>query len=328
MSTSTPPHHAGVVPRLAWSVRHYRRVLAALAVVIVGVTGYAAYRVAAEPPTYTATATVLGSKLVHDPSRLARLAATLAASDTVLDDAIARGELPYSSVALSEDHSEVRPLEDNVLVLVDGIDTDADRAIRTANALAEALTAELNRAGTGVGEFRVLTPAISGHTTDVTGTVLLLVAGGVVALLAAGLATIGLLNGLRRPVTRPAEAAAATGARVLAVIDGKADQAEKGGLLTLRAEAARSGADRILVLAPPRAERLAVAIAGSLRESASDGTFYPAPGSQGSLAVPGGTSVLVVVPEGLPVELLHRTVERVPAARIAGIAFVRNPRRR
>ena len=216
----TPLHDPEPQPgsRLLWALRFHGRAVGALALLLLFLTSVAVGGMYVAPPTYTATASLIATDLEFSADRLPRLAEAIYAQDTVLRDAVGRGSLPWTVDDLRDDHSGVTPLEDNVLVNVDGTARTEDLAVRTANAVAESLVDALNRSGTEA-TFSVQERATRALEDDLRVAMVLTVLGGLLSTIAGVLGLAALLLALRRPVTRPSEAVSATGVQVLTVVE-------------------------------------------------------------------------------------------------------------
>ena len=201
-----------------WAVRHYRWLVAALAALALAFSGILIARQQSAPPQYEATALVIANELAHSPEQLPRLAETLLAKDSVAEDAIQAGGLPWSPHELREEHVELTPLEQNVLIEVTGRTTEPELAAQTANSVADALAEALNRPGSGVGVFSIQHRASPPtEPADDRGLAFLLV-GGIALAVLLPLGAVGLLFGTRLPVTRAGDAADAADTRVLGVM--------------------------------------------------------------------------------------------------------------
>jgi capsular polysaccharide biosynthesis protein len=201
-----------------WALRHYRWLVVALAALALALAGSLAAWQEAQRPGYEATALVIANDLAHSPEQLPRLAEALLANDSVADDAIAAGSLPWSPRELRDEHVELTPLEQNILIEVTGKAADPDLAARAANVVADALAEALNRPGEGVGVFSVQHQANPPTEPAEDRTVLLYAAGGLVLAILLPLGVVGLLLALRRPVSRPGDAGDVVGAQVVGVL--------------------------------------------------------------------------------------------------------------
>ena len=211
-STSDPAAAYG------WALRHHRWLVVALAALALALAGGLAAWQEAQQPRYEATALVIANSLAHSPEQLPRLAEALLTEDSVAADAIEAGSLPWSPRELREEHVELTPLEQNILIEVTGKAADPDLAAGTANAVADALAEALNRPGEGVGVFSIQHQATPPTEPAEDRTVLLYAAGGLVLAVLLPLGVVGLLLALRRPVSRPGDAGDAVDAPVLGVL--------------------------------------------------------------------------------------------------------------
>lgn len=201
-----------------WAVRHYRWLAAALAAIALVFAGGLIIRQQSAPPQYEATALVIANELGHSPEQLPRLAEALMAKDSVAEDAIEAGELPWSPRELREEHVELTPLEQNVLIEVTGRAAEPELAANTANSVADALAEALNRPGSGVGVFSIQHRASPPTQPADDQSLALLWAGGLALAILLPLGAVGLLFGTRAPMTRPGDAADAVNTRVLGVM--------------------------------------------------------------------------------------------------------------
>ncbi|HEX6338326.1 MAG TPA: hypothetical protein VFZ85_15300 [Jiangellaceae bacterium] len=201
-----------------WAVRHYRWLVAVLAALALAFAGILIARQESAPPQYEATALVIANELAHDPEQLPRLAETLLAKDSVAEDAIEAGGLPWTPRELREEHVELTPLEQNVLIEVTGRTTEPELAAQTANSVADALAEALNRPGSGVGVFSIQHRASPPAEPADNRTLAFLLVGGIALAVLLPLGAVGLLFGTRLPITRPDDAADAADTRVLGVI--------------------------------------------------------------------------------------------------------------
>jgi capsular polysaccharide biosynthesis protein len=201
-----------------WAVRHYRWLVAALAALALAFAGILIAREQSAPPQYEATALVIANELAHSPEQLPRLAETLLAKDSVAEDAIEAGGLPWTPRELREEHVELTPLEQNVLIEVTGRTTEPELAAQTANSVADALAEALNRPGSGVGVFSIQHRASPPTEPADDKTLALLLVGGLALAVLLPLGAVGLLFGTRLPMTRADDAADAADTRVLGVV--------------------------------------------------------------------------------------------------------------
>ena len=216
--TTAPHSPAPPASRFLWALRFYVRPLTAAAFVTLFLTSVAFGRIVVAPPSFTATAAVIATNLEFSAERVPRLAEAVFQQDSVLDEALQSGRLPWSIDELRDDHADVTPLEDNVLITVEGIAPTAELAVRTANSVAEALAGGLQRSGTEA-TFTVQDRAERAEQDPVLLPVILTLVAGLLGATAVVLGLAALLLALCRPVTRPSEAAMATGVRVLTVVD-------------------------------------------------------------------------------------------------------------
>jgi capsular polysaccharide biosynthesis protein len=203
--------------RLLWALRFHARPLSAAALLTLLLTALAVGRLLLTSPTYTATAAVIATDLEFSAERVPRLAAAVAGQDSVLTDAVRRGGLPWSLEELRDEHVVVTPLEENVLVVIEGRDTSPQLAVRTANSVAEALAAALQRSGTAAS-FAVQERARRAVQEDRLVPVAVAAVAGLMGTAAVVVGLAALLLAARRPVTQVAEATQLTGVPVLTVV--------------------------------------------------------------------------------------------------------------
>lgn len=204
--------------RLLWALRFHRRALALAALLPLLLTAGAIARLVLAPPIYTATAAVIATDLEFSAERVPRLAAAVASQDSVLAEVVRRGQLPWSVDQLRDEHLAVSPIEDNVLIVVEGSAEQPRLAVRTANGTAEVLAAALQRSGTEA-TFSVQERAVRAVREGVLVPVAVTAVAGLVATAAVVVGLALLLLALRRPITSPGEAAQSTGMAVLTVLD-------------------------------------------------------------------------------------------------------------
>jgi capsular polysaccharide biosynthesis protein len=214
---TTPETPAPPGSRLLWALRFHARPLSAAALLTLLLTALAVGRLLLAPPTYTATAAVIATDLEFSAERVPRLAAAVAGQDSVLTDAVRRGGLPWSLEELRDEHVVVTPLEENVLVVIEGRDTNPQLAIRTANSVAEALATALERSGTAAS-FAVQERARRAAQDDRLVPVAVTAVAGLMDTAAVVVGLAALLLAARRPVTQVAEATQLTGVPVLTVV--------------------------------------------------------------------------------------------------------------
>lgn len=205
--------------RLSWALRRYFWVVGiGTAFALVVAAGGSAAFAPREPGTaYQARALVVARTLEVRTDQLPRLATAVFRSTAVAESAVERGALPYDPEDLVPEHAEIDPVQDNVVVFVDGTAHDPALAARVANAAAEALVEELNELGTGIGTFAIQQrAAVPTRPVSEPAIPLPLVAGMAAGpLLALGL--IVLLTIVRQPVVHPGEAEALVGAPAVRV---------------------------------------------------------------------------------------------------------------
>jgi capsular polysaccharide biosynthesis protein len=204
--------------RFWWAMRRYRRLAGGLFLVVLALTAVLVGRQAMASPTYEASALVIANRLDFRAEQLPRLAEEIFTKDSVAQDAIAAGKLPWTREQLLEDHAELTPLEENVLLEVTGRARDPRLAARTANSLASALAEALNRPGAGVGVFSVQHQAAIPTRPASSGFPVAELVGGFAGATAVSLGAVGLVLAVRRPLIEPGEAGEATGTPVVGVV--------------------------------------------------------------------------------------------------------------
>lgn len=202
------------VARLWWGIRRYAAA-AVLVVLLVTAAALALPLLRASTTTYRATAVVVASSLEIRADQLPRLAAAVFDSGVVAEETVAAAGLPVDPTELIPDHARLEPVEDNIVLFVDGLADDPATAATIANAAAESLAAELDALGTGVGQFEVQAPAEPPVEAEEGPPVALLAVGGVTSGLILALGLVGLLMVLRRPVLEADEAAELAGAPLI-----------------------------------------------------------------------------------------------------------------
>lgn len=282
---TTPDTPAPPGSRLLWALRFHSRALSAAAALLLLLTALAVARLVLAPPTYTATAAVIATDLEFSAERVPRLAEAIYRQDSVLADAIRRGQLPWSVDVLRDEHAKLIPLEDNVLVIVEGTAQRPGLAVRTANSVATALAVALQRSGTAA-TFSVQERAVRAVQDPIWIPLGVTVVAGLLATAAAVLGLAGLLLAMRRPVTRVSEAAQLTGAPVLTVVDvprrGRPAWPLSGVPALQRALQAR-GAATVVLTTTPGGGQVRTAVAENyahLLGLHKDATLVPYPGAQ------------------------------------------------
>lgn len=205
--------HGDALSRLSWALRHYFWVIgmATAFALAVAAGGSAAFAPQKPGTAYQARALVVATTLEVRTDQLPRLAAAVFRSTAVAQSAVERGPLPYDPEDLVPDYADIDPLEDNVVVFVDGTAHEPALAARVANAAAEALVDELNDLGTGVGTFAIQQRAVVPTRPVSEPAIPLPLVAGMAAGPLFGLGLIVLLTVVRQPVLRPSEAEAIVG---------------------------------------------------------------------------------------------------------------------
>ena len=262
---TTPHDESPGGSRLLWALRYHARLLVVAALLVLALTAAAVGRLLLLPAEHTATAAVIATDLEFSAERVPRLAAAIYQQDGVLTDALRRGQLPWTVDQLRDEHSDVVPLEDNVLINVVGRAQDPALAVRAANSLADALADALRRSGTEA-TFTVQASALRAVQDSRLVPLAVTVLGGLVAAVAVVLGLAALLLALRRPVTRPGEARRLTGAEILSVVHlprrGRTVE-PLPGLAALQLELDRRAADVVLMTTTAGADAVRSAVAVS-----------------------------------------------------------------
>ena len=203
-----------VLARLLWALRRY-----AIGVVLVVIAAVAASTLLGSrsgPPVYESRALIAATSLRLRPDQLPRLASMVFNTAGVAQAAVAAGDLPYDADDLIPEHAEVDPVEDNILVFVEGRDHDPRMAAQIATAVAEALVVELNKPGAELANFEVLQEGDLPTNPEPGRPPYHLLAG----LFGGPFLAVGALVALlavRRPVLSAAEAESLTGVRTFPV---------------------------------------------------------------------------------------------------------------
>ena len=199
-----------IATRLGWALRTYAPVaLLTMALVTALAIGLPLLRTSS--PTYRAAAVVVATRLEIRSDQLPRLAAAIFHSGGVAQEAVAEGDLPFEPEELIPDIASLAPVEDNIVLYVEGRASDPGLAARIANSVAEALTVHLNEAGPGVGRFDVQEPARVPFEAEPGPPLPILAVAGMMSGLVLALGIVGLLVVLRRPVLDGEEAAGIAG---------------------------------------------------------------------------------------------------------------------
>lgn len=141
---------------VTWSLRHFGWMLLVCALV-----GAAAPLLAAPTvTTYQADALVVARQLTPNPRVLPALAESIFGDGAVADAVAQDPSLGVEEGGLIPDRLSVVAGPDSITMVVQARDGDPGTAARLANAAAAAFANELNRGGSGVGEFAVQAPAV------------------------------------------------------------------------------------------------------------------------------------------------------------------------
>ena len=235
--------------KLRWCLGHFGWV--ALVCVLIG----AAVPLLAVPAerTYQAEALVVARQLTVNPRVLPSLAEAVFADGAVAAAVVADPELGPAvgggTSGLVPDKLSVVAGPDSVTMVVQARDDDPVTAARVADLAAQAYAAELNRTGSGVGEFAVNSSAvIPSAPLDVISAPLR--AGlGALAGLVLGLGLIALIGALRQPCVTSGDIKDAVGVPLLGVVE--LPRAKPGTYLGARGVRGIASVTRWLATAPP-----------------------------------------------------------------------------
>ena len=204
--------------RLWWGVKRYWPVLLLGLVLGLAASGSGVVDDAlTSTPRYEATALVVASQLEINPEQLGRTADAIFNGGEVAEVVAEElGGIDPSEVI--PDRVRLEPVVDTVALRVIGTDRQPARAAELANLAADTLVGTLNDIGPGLGVFVLQDPARAPTATGPQDSVVVPVLVGAFGGLLLGLAVVGLLLVLRRPVLSVEEAASVTGGNPIAVL--------------------------------------------------------------------------------------------------------------
>jgi hypothetical protein len=230
---------------VTWSLRHFGWMI--LVCVLVG----AAAPLLAAPTvtTYQADALVVARTLAPNPRVLPTLAESVFGDGAVAAAVTKDASLKTGEGALIPDRLSVVAGPDSITMVVQGRDGDPATAARLANVGAAAFAAELNRGGSGVGEFTVQAPAVV-PTTPLDRVSNPLRAGiGALAGLVLGLGLVASVAAMHGPCVTAWDVERAVGVPLLGTVD--LPRAAPGAYLGPRGIKGIATVTRWLATAPP-----------------------------------------------------------------------------
>lgn len=210
---SSDPRPLGA--RLGWSLRTYGWMV--LACALLGTA--APLLVTPEPPLYESDVLVIARDLPVDKTILPRLGEAVFDSGAVASAVAATPAVSVESGDLIPERLSVVAAEDSIVYVVQARDPQPMAAAEMADVAAAAFVEELNRGGTGVGEFAVQTQALVPTQPLDRLDRGWIVAAGTLAGAVLGLALVALLAALRRPVIAASDVEEAVGVPVVGTIE-------------------------------------------------------------------------------------------------------------
>lgn len=235
--------------RIRWCLRHFSW----LAVVCLLVGAAVPLLTVRTERTYQAETLVIARQLTVHPRVLPSLADSVFAAGGVAAAVAADPELGPEvggePAGLVPDTLSVVAGPDSVTMVVQARDDDPVTAARIADLAAQAYAAELNRAGSGVGEFAVLAPAVIPTAPLDTVSYPLQAGLGALAGLVLGLGLIALIAALRRPCVTASDVREAVGVPLLGIVE--LPRAAPGTYLGARGVRGIAAVTRWLASAPP-----------------------------------------------------------------------------
>lgn len=199
---------------LTWCLRHFGWVVLACALV-----GAAVPLLVAQTETlYQADALVVARQVDANPRVLPSLGQAVFV-DGAVADAVAADPSSGGARGLIPDRLSVVTGPDSITMVVQARDEDPDTAKTLADVAAAAFAAELNRAGSGVGEFAVQGKAVV--PTAPLGAVSDSLRAGLGALtgLVVGVGLVALIAALRRPCVTARDVESAVGVPLLGTVE-------------------------------------------------------------------------------------------------------------
>lgn len=210
---SSDPRPLGT--RLAWSLRAYGWMVLACA----SAGAAAPLLVTATPPLYESDVLVIARDLPVDKTVLPRLGDAVFDSGGVASAVAAAPDVGVPAGDLIPERLSLVAAEDSIIYVVQARHTEPTRAADMANVAAAAFVEELNRAGTGVGEFAVQTQALVPTQPLDEVDRGWFVAAGALAGTILGVALVILIAALRRPVIAARDVEEAAGVPVVGTLE-------------------------------------------------------------------------------------------------------------
>lgn len=210
----------------------------------------------AQPGSHEAKALVVTRQLDPNPKILPRYASSIFYGGEVAR--LTAAELGGDPSGLVPARLDIIAPEDSIIMTVVGKDVDPATAAQLADAGAEALVTELNRAGPGVGTFSVQAKAAVPNQPTVQLPPALAAALGGLAGAVLALSTVVLIAVVRRPVVAAEDVQAAVDSRLLGVLTLKLRQWEFAhprdvpGMVAVARQIAADPAGRFLVISESR----------------------------------------------------------------------------
>ena len=336
---------------LLWGLRRYAALIAALLVAAV-TAGVLIASSARRNVSYTATALVIAATLEVNADQLPRFGESVFNGGSVAR-AVASAVPGTDFRALVPDRISVEPVRDTIAFRVQGHSRDPQQAAELANRAAAAFVTQLNRAGEGVGTFKLQDAAFVPR--EPAGLDIAPALAGLLGLVAAGVLSLGLLAllvGVRRPVLSGAAAARTVGAPLLGSVTlPKRGTGRPRGLRPVLARLAVAPTPFVELATAGRPSRDLLPLLEALRQrSMATGSAGPLDGdhirrivvadedeqlvagvtlrsSQPTSIDPSPFSVVVVVPHGVPTVRVSRVLELFDPDEVIGTVLVRRGRR-
>ncbi len=200
---------------MGWSLRTYGWMV--LACALMGAA--APLLVTPEPPLYESDVLVIARDLPVDKTILPRLGEAVFDSGAVATAVAATPEVGVAAGDLVPERLSVVAAEDSIVYVVQARHPEPMTAAEMADVAAAAFVEELNRGGTGVGEFAVQTQALV-PTQPLDGVERSwIVLAGALAGAVLGVALVALLTVLRRPVVAASDVEEAVGVPVVGTLE-------------------------------------------------------------------------------------------------------------
>ena len=235
--------------KLSWCLRHFGWLV--LVCMLVGAA--APLLVVPAERTYQAEALVVARQLTVNPRVLPSLAEAVfadgAVAAAVAADPTLGPEVGGDPRGLVPETLSVVAGPDSVTMVVQARDEDPVTASQIADLAAQAYAAELNRTGSGVGEFAVPSEAVIPTAPIETVSYPFRAGVGALAGLVLGLGLIALIASLRRPCVTSPDVKDAVGVPLLGVVE--LARAKPGTYLGARGVRGIASVTRWLATAPP-----------------------------------------------------------------------------